>query len=78
METRLVVDATTTSSHHQRRQQRRIIKEVMIHHGLAGLNEAILETGQQQLLITLQIITIYLESNPTDSVVIHCVQGKDR
>jgi hypothetical protein len=46
--------------------------------GLAGLNEAIFETGKGDLLRALQIITLHLEENPEDGVVIHCVQGKDR
>jgi hypothetical protein len=46
--------------------------------GLAGLNEAILETGKLQLFRALQTITLHLEANPNDPVVIHCVQGKDR
>jgi hypothetical protein len=61
--------------------------------GLAGLNEAILETGKQSLCLALKFITIYLEHLQVDDddgnvqkaedrsnkkVVIHCVQGKDR
>jgi hypothetical protein len=46
--------------------------------GLAGLNEAILETGKQDILSALQTITLHLEANKDDSVIIHCVQGKDR
>jgi len=47
-------------------------------HGLAGLNEAILETGKDELCRALQTMTIHMESNPGKSTVIHCVQGKDR
>lgn len=47
-------------------------------YGLAGLNEAILETGQMELCRALQTITLHLEQNPGQSAVIHCVQGKDR
>jgi hypothetical protein len=54
--------------------------------GLAGLNEAILETGKKQLCQALQLITLYREglstttnrSTSNNKVVIHCVQGKDR
>jgi hypothetical protein len=46
--------------------------------GLAGLNEAILETGQVELFRALKTITLHLETHPSDPVVIHCVQGKDR
>jgi hypothetical protein len=46
--------------------------------GLAGLNEAILETGKYELRRALQTITRHLETNPDHAVVIHCVQGKDR
>jgi len=46
--------------------------------GLAGLNEAILETGKTELGNALKIITQHLEENPDQSAVIHCVQGKDR
>ena len=47
-------------------------------YGLAGLNEAILETGQMELCRAMQTITLHLEQNPGQSAVIHCVQGKDR
>jgi len=47
-------------------------------YGLAGLNEAILETGQRELCRAMQTITLHLEQNPGQSAVIHCVQGKDR
>jgi hypothetical protein len=46
--------------------------------GLAGLNEAILETGKEDILRGLQAITLHLEANAKDPVIIHCVQGKDR
>ena len=46
--------------------------------GLAGLNEAILETGKAELLRALQTITEHLEVNPGEKAIIHCVQGKDR
>jgi hypothetical protein len=52
--------------------------EVLNQKGLVGLNEAILETGKQDMLAALQAMTLHLEKNPTDPVVIHCVQGKDR
>jgi hypothetical protein len=46
--------------------------------GLAGLNEAILETGKEEILSAVQTITMHLEANADDTVIIHCVQGKDR
>jgi hypothetical protein len=46
--------------------------------GLAGLNEAILETGGPELCLVLQEITKHLESTDSSNVVFHCVQGKDR
>jgi hypothetical protein len=46
--------------------------------GLAGLNEAILETGKAELWKALTTLTMHLEDHPSDPVVIHCVQGKDR
>lgn len=46
--------------------------------GLAGLNEAILETGQADLCRALRTMTEHLEANPQHPVAIHCVQGKDR
>lgn len=46
--------------------------------GLAGLNEAILETGKSEILRALQTITEHLEVNPGQKAIIHCVQGKDR
>ncbi len=46
--------------------------------GLAGLNEAILETGKDAIFKALTTITEHLEVNPGQSAVIHCVQGKDR
>ena len=52
--------------------------EALNKRGLAGLNEAILETGKQEICRALKTITLHLEANPDDSVVIHCVQGKDR
>jgi hypothetical protein len=52
--------------------------EVLNQKGLVGLNEAILETGKQDMLAALQAMTLHLEKKPTDPVVIHCVQGKDR
>ena len=52
--------------------------EVLNQKGLVGLNEAILETGKQDMLAALQAMALYLEKNPADPVVIHCVQGKDR
>ena len=52
--------------------------EALNERGLAGLNEIILETGKRQLCRALQTITLHLEKNPSDPVVIHCVQGKDR
>lgn len=45
--------------------------------GLAGLNEAILETGKDSLREALQAITLHLEQRDSP-VVVHCVQGKDR
>lgn len=51
---------------------------VLNQRGLFGLNEAILETGKKEILKALQTITLHLEQNPRDSVVVHCVQGKDR
>jgi hypothetical protein len=52
--------------------------EVLNTKGLAGLNEAILETGKHVLKEALTAIVLHLEKNPTSPVVIHCVQGKDR
>lgn len=46
--------------------------------GLAGLNEAILETGKEDIRRALETITKHLEINPEHPVAIHCVQGKDR
>ena len=46
--------------------------------GLFGLNEAILETGKREICRALVTITEYLEHNPGQSAMIHCVQGKDR
>ena len=46
--------------------------------GLEGLNEAIFETSKAELCRALQTITLHLETNNHDSVIIHCVQGKDR
>lgn len=62
--------------------------------GLAGLNEAILESGRQYLCWSLKAITVYREKALSsqscssqcdkstdikrDKIVIHCVQGKDR
>lgn len=46
--------------------------------GLAGLNEAILETGKAELCLALMTMTTHLEQHPGQSAVIHCVQGKDR
>jgi len=46
--------------------------------GLAGLNEAILETGKEEIFRALAIMTLHLERNPGQNAVIHCVQGKDR
>jgi hypothetical protein len=45
--------------------------------GLAGLNEAILETGKAELCLALQQITLHLEQQHSP-IVFHCVQGKDR
>lgn len=45
--------------------------------GLAGLNEAILETGGEDLCFALKEMTKHLE-NSDSSLVFHCVQGKDR
>lgn len=68
--------------------------------GLAGLNEAILETpcGQKGMCVALKLVTLYREAvararlrvdaisnnnyrrglQDTESIVFHCVQGKDR
>lgn len=45
--------------------------------GLAGLNEAILESGGEDLCFALKEMTKHLE-NSDSSLVFHCVQGKDR
>ena len=45
--------------------------------GLAGLNEAIMETGKAELCLALKEITIHLEQH-CSPIVFHCVQGKDR
>ena len=52
--------------------------QVLNEKGLIGLNQAILETGKQEMLAGLQAITLHLEHSPDNPVVIHCVQGKDR
>lgn len=46
--------------------------------GLAGLNEAILETGKPILFQALRAMTLVRERNPESIITIHCVQGKDR
>lgn len=46
--------------------------------GLAGLNEAILETGKDGIRRALEALTLHLETNPRHSAMVHCVQGKDR
>eukprot|EP00934_Nitzschia_sp_Nitz4_P006984 Nitzschia sp. Nitz4//scaffold203_size38902//24600//25796//NITZ4_007662-RA/size38902-snap-gene-0.54-mRNA-1//1//CDS//3329541430//6974//frame0 len=46
--------------------------------GLAGLNQAILEVEPSAIRSALCHLTTYLEMYPTSTVVIHCVQGKDR
>ena len=51
--------------------------EALNERGLAGLNEAILESGGEDLCLALKEMTKHLESFDT-SIVIHCVQGKDR
>jgi hypothetical protein len=55
-----------------------LLIERLNEYGLAGLNEAILETGKEELCRSLRTITAHLEQNPGQSAVIHCVQGKDR
>jgi protein tyrosine/serine phosphatase len=52
--------------------------DVLNRKGLSGLNEAILETGKQEMLSALEAMTVHLETSPRDSIVVHCVQGKDR
>lgn len=52
--------------------------EVLNQKGLVGLNEAILETGKNDMFSALHAMTLHQEKNPADAVVIHCVQGKDR
>lgn len=51
--------------------------EALNRRGLAGLNEAILESGGADLCLALQEMTKHLEKTDT-SVVFHCVKGKDR
>jgi hypothetical protein len=51
--------------------------EALNERGLAGLNEAIMESGGADLCLTLQEMTKHLE-NTDSSIVFHCVQGKDR
>jgi hypothetical protein len=51
--------------------------EALNERGLAGLNEAILESGGTDLCRALKEMTTHLENFDT-SIVIHCVQGKDR
>jgi hypothetical protein len=46
--------------------------------GLFGLNQLILELGKEELCRALRTITVHLEQNPNDNVLIHCAQGKDR
>lgn len=54
--------------------------EVLNSRGLAGLYEAIIQTSGREMFEALCAITLYLEACRKDdgSVVIHCVQGKDR
>lgn len=51
--------------------------EALNSRGLAGLNEAILESGSADLCFALKAMTNHLE-NSNSSIVFHCVQGKDR
>lgn len=51
--------------------------EALNNRGLAGLNEAILETGKAELCLALQQITLHLEQQHSP-IVFHCVKGKDR
>jgi hypothetical protein len=60
------------------RQLHNLRIDVLNQKGLVGLNEAILETGDTDMLSALQAMTLHLEKHPADTVVIHCVQGKDR
>lgn len=46
--------------------------------GLFGLNQLILELGKEELCRALRTITVHLEQNSNDEVLIHCAQGKDR
>ena len=61
--------------------------DILNERGLRGLYEAILETSQDELFVSLKNIVEYLESCVVDDenrackgkgVVFHCVQGKDR
>jgi len=52
--------------------------EKLNQHGLFGLNQLILESGDSELCKALMMITQRLEANPHDIILIHCVQGKDR
>eukprot|EP00547_Thalassionema_nitzschioides_P005703 CAMPEP_0194216704 /NCGR_PEP_ID=MMETSP0156-20130528/19518_1 /TAXON_ID=33649 /ORGANISM="Thalassionema nitzschioides, Strain L26-B" /LENGTH=250 /DNA_ID=CAMNT_0038945533 /DNA_START=140 /DNA_END=889 /DNA_ORIENTATION=+ len=60
------------------RKLHKLCVEALNERGLSGLNEAILESGKEELCRALQTITNYLELNPNENVLIHCVQGKDR
>jgi hypothetical protein len=87
----LLTPETNSSNHHLASHN---ITEELNKRGLAGLNEAILETksGQIGLCRALQIMTVYREAIASSSkknklsvmdaydtsIVIHCVQGKDR
>eukprot|EP00545_Synedropsis_sp_CCMP1620_P003392 CAMPEP_0119023828 /NCGR_PEP_ID=MMETSP1176-20130426/30715_1 /TAXON_ID=265551 /ORGANISM="Synedropsis recta cf, Strain CCMP1620" /LENGTH=269 /DNA_ID=CAMNT_0006978969 /DNA_START=150 /DNA_END=956 /DNA_ORIENTATION=+ len=51
--------------------------EYLNERGLAGLNEAIMESGGADLCLALREMTKHLE-NTDSSIVFHCVQGKDR
>ena len=61
--------------------------DILNERGLRGLYEAILETSQDELFVSLKNIVEYLESCVVDDenrackgkgIVFHCVQGKDR
>ena len=60
------------------RKSHEIRIESLNERGLAGLNEAILETAKYDLRLALEVVTLHFETNANSTIVFHCVQGKDR
>eukprot|EP00557_Chaetoceros_sp_GSL56_P002777 CAMPEP_0176500480 /NCGR_PEP_ID=MMETSP0200_2-20121128/13576_1 /TAXON_ID=947934 /ORGANISM="Chaetoceros sp., Strain GSL56" /LENGTH=375 /DNA_ID=CAMNT_0017899155 /DNA_START=108 /DNA_END=1235 /DNA_ORIENTATION=- len=53
--------------------------DILNERGIQGLYEAILETSGEEFCAALKAMTIYLEENhPSNMIIVHCVQGKDR